>query len=144
MFSNTVSSSSKAFSCGTTPMRSLMRRASRAGSKPNTRRSPPDRSTDPYRQPINVDLPAPLGPSSPTHWPGSTVRLSSFKATKSPNCLVTSQASTGTVLVALELIDSANAAYLYPVPHDTQALLMWSAATSFHKPTSFCAPPNQI
>src|ERR1700733_1502989 len=47
---------------------------------------------------MKVDLPAPFGPSNPTHCPEWTFKLRSCKATKSPKRFVTPRALTGTVL----------------------------------------------
>src|SRR5262245_41147180 len=48
---------------------------------------PPLGASRPLMQPMVVDLPAPLGPSRPKIWPGSTANDTSSTATRSPNVL---------------------------------------------------------
>jgi hypothetical protein len=56
---------------------------------------------------MNVDLPAPFGPSNPMHCPEWTAKLSASSATRSPKRFETSRARTGTVLVEFEIMASA-------------------------------------
>ncbi len=68
-FSRTVSSRSSASSCGTTPIRALIRGPLSAVGRPSTLRLPSLGSATQLIMRIMVDLPAPFGPSTPKHSP---------------------------------------------------------------------------
>ena len=66
-------------SCGTTPIERLALRGCSSMSKPQMSTLPPLFTTSPARMLISVDLPAPLGPSSPKICPRGTSKLTSFE-----------------------------------------------------------------
>src|SRR5690625_2479309 len=93
MFCATVSSSSRASSCGTTPRRALIWAASVAGSIPSTRRVPPPTGeVQPIIRIVEV-FPAPFGPRKPKDSPAEICRSIPSTATKSPNVLRSPAAS---------------------------------------------------
>src|SRR6185503_4186993 len=84
-FSSTLSSRSLVIACGMTP---IVRRTSSdcfMMSNPPTSAVPAVGGSSVTSIRINVDLPAPLGPSSPKISPSSTVKLMPSTAVKSPN-----------------------------------------------------------
>ena len=66
----TVNGQSSRGSCGTSAQtRATWRRGAAAGSSPPVRTAPPCGVSSPATSRMSVDLPAPLGPSSPTNSP---------------------------------------------------------------------------
>jgi hypothetical protein len=93
MFSRAVSSGSEVSACGMTPMAWRTPSASVTTSCPPTSALPDVGGVSVVIMRISVVFPAPFGPSRPKISPVRTVKLTSFTATKSPNCffsLVTS------------------------------------------------------
>src|SRR3989337_1543003 len=91
-FSRTVSSVSRLSCCGRTPSCAGRRRRSAAGSRPRTRRVPPEiGETQPIMRIVEV-LPAPLGPRKPKDSPGATSKSMASTAVKSPKRLVSPRA----------------------------------------------------
>src|SRR6266481_6101567 len=103
MFSRAVSSGSEVSACGMTPMECRTPSASVTTSCPLTLAVPEVGGVSVVIIRISVVLPAPLGPSKPKISPVGTVKLTSFTATKSPNCflsLLTSIAFISVVFIA--------------------------------------------
>jgi hypothetical protein len=71
-------------------------------STPNTSIEPDCSGSSEMSSRIVVVLPAPLGPSSPKHSPGSTSRVSRSTAARSPNRWLTSSMSTAGLPGALD------------------------------------------
>src|SRR5882762_4605288 len=88
MFSRAVSSGSEVSACGMTPMEWRTPSASVTTSCPLTLAVPEVGGVSVVIIRINVVLPAPFGPSKPKISPVGTVKLTSFTATKSPNCFL--------------------------------------------------------
>src|ERR1700687_2248984 len=88
MFSRAVNSGSEVSACGMTPMEWRTPSASVTTSCPPTVAVPEVGGVSVVIIRINVVLPAPLGPSKPKISPVGTVKLTSFTATKSPNCFL--------------------------------------------------------
>jgi hypothetical protein len=79
-----VKKGSKMISCGTMPIDTLALRGCLSMSKPQIDALPPVLLTSPARMLIIVDLPAPLGPSSPNISPCGTSRLTPASALLPP------------------------------------------------------------
>ncbi len=86
-FCSTVSDTSRLSSCGTTPISARACLESSGSVKPSTSSSPSSAITCAVRAFIVVDLPAPLGPSRPTHIPNGTSRSRPSTAVIGPNRL---------------------------------------------------------
>src|SRR6202035_2519449 len=86
MFSRAVSSGSDVSACGMTPIQWRTPSASVTTSCPPTTAEPEVGGVSVVIIRISVVLPAPFGPSKPKISPVGTVKLTSFTATKSPNC----------------------------------------------------------
>src|SRR6185503_5194102 len=85
--SQTVSERSSVLACETTPIWRFTSAACRLTSRPETSARPPVGTTVVVSIPIVVDLPAPLGPSSPKNSPRRTSRSSPSTATSDPYTL---------------------------------------------------------
>src|SRR3984893_9364592 len=94
MFSSTVKSKSLVSACGITPIVRRTASGSRATSCPSTRTVPAVIGISVVIIRINVDFPAPLGPSSPKISPSFTANETSSTAVKSPYRLTTCSTST--------------------------------------------------
>src|SRR3954463_10640792 len=79
-----VKNGSKIISCGTTPIERLALRGCWSVSNPQMIAFPLLFTTRPARMLISVDLPAPLGPSSPKIWPRGTSKLTLSSASLPP------------------------------------------------------------
>src|SRR5215218_4850435 len=88
-FWRAVSSTSRLSSCGTTPHSARARLESAGTSNPSTWSSPASGIACAVSIFIVVDLPAPFGPSRPTHVPSGTSRSSPSTAVMSPKRFVT-------------------------------------------------------
>ena len=83
--SRTVKGQSRRGSCGTSAQtRATRRRGAACGSKPASRTVPADGASSPATSRISVDLPAPLGPSSPTNSPSRAEKETPSTATREP------------------------------------------------------------
>src|SRR5512142_1037116 len=83
-FSRTLSSRSLVIAWGMTPMHRRTPSASAATSNPPTAARPPVGGTSVVSMRMSVDLPAPLGPSSPNVSPSATSKEIPSTAVKSP------------------------------------------------------------
>src|SRR5690606_9850241 len=92
--SRTLSSASRWSSWGTTPGWARICGPCVSGSMPSTLSSPPVRAETAPTMRIVVDLPAPLGPSSPKDSPGATSKSIASTAVRSPYFLVRAAAWT--------------------------------------------------
>src|SRR5439155_3225328 len=92
-FSSTLSSRSLVIACGMTPIDWRTPSACRTMSKPLTSAVPAVGGSSVTSMRISVDLPAPLGPSSPKISPSSTAKVMPFTAVKSPNFLTMDRTS---------------------------------------------------
>ena len=118
MFSRAVSSGSDVSACGITPMAWRTPSASVTTSCPPTSAVPEVGGVSVVIMRISVVFPAPFGPSRPKISPVCTVKLTSFTATKSPNCffnLVTSIALESVEFMSLyELVSCKNILFVCP------------------------------
>src|SRR5713226_6453392 len=104
MFSRAVSSGSDVCAWGITPITWRTASACFTMSFPPTSALPEVGGVSVVSMRIKVVLPAPLGPSRPKISPSCTSKLTSFTATKSPNCflsLMTSIAFVGVAFISL-------------------------------------------